>query len=57
MVKKLFLIAQEKNISIPILSSDQAVWNSADLKDGMPDNPIIKESIRLYEEEVNLSLK
>ncbi len=56
-VKKLFLIAQEKNISIPILSSDQAVWNSADLKDGMPDNPIIKESIRLYEEEVNLSLK
>jgi energy-coupling factor transporter ATP-binding protein EcfA2 len=56
-VKKLFLIAQEKGISIPVLSSEGAAWRSADLKDGMPDNPIITESIRLYEEEVNLSLK
>jgi hypothetical protein len=27
------------------------------LKDGMPDNAIIAESIQLYEQEVNLSLK
>jgi AAA15 family ATPase/GTPase len=55
-VKKLFLIAQEKNISIPVLAADGNEWRSADLKDGMPDNEIIDESIRLYEEEVNLTL-
>jgi hypothetical protein len=33
-----------------------ATWTCADLKDGMPDNPIITESIRLYQEEVELSL-
>ena len=56
-IKKLFLIAQEKNMSIPILSEQTpANWVSSDLKDGMPDNPIIKESIRLYEEELTLSL-
>jgi energy-coupling factor transporter ATP-binding protein EcfA2 len=56
-VKKLFLIAQAKGISIPVLSSDGTAWCSSDLKEGMPDNPIITESIRLYEAEVNLSLK
>jgi AAA15 family ATPase/GTPase len=55
-VKKLFLIAQEKDIHIPILSASDATWTCADLKDGMPDNPIITESIRLYQEEVELSL-
>jgi hypothetical protein len=54
-VKKLFLIAQEKNISIPVLAADGENWRIADLKDGMPDNAIIDESIRLYEEEVNLA--
>lgn len=57
-VKKLFLIAQEKDISIPIVSEQgDGNWLSADLKNGMPDNPIINESIRLYKEEVGLSLK
>jgi hypothetical protein len=56
-VKKLFLIAQEKNMSIPVLAGDAEDWRSADLKDGMPDNAIIAESIQLYEQEVNLSLK
>ena len=57
-VKKLFLIAQEKQISIPIISEQgNGDWLSADLKNGMPDNPIINESIRLYREEVGLSLK
>ena len=55
-VKKLFLVAQEKGMSIPVLSADGAAWRSADMKDGMPDNPIIAESIRLYEEEVSLAL-
>jgi len=55
-VKKLFLIAQEKGLSIPILSAVGGTWTYSELKDGMPDNPIITESIRLYQEEVELSL-
>lgn len=55
-VKKLFLIAQEKGMSIPVISANADGWATADLKEGMPDNPIISESIRLYEEQVNLAL-
>ena len=56
-VKKLCLISQEKNISIPVISAQDEQWVSDDLKNGMPDNPIIDESIRLYKEEVGLALK
>ncbi len=56
-VKKLFLIAQEQNISIPLISENNGQWTSANLQNGMLDNPIIDESIRLYEEEVGLALK
>jgi hypothetical protein len=57
-VKKLFLIAQQKSLSIPVISADDAgSWQYADLKDGMPDNPIINESIELYKEEVELALQ
>lgn len=56
-VKKLFLLAQEKGMSVPVLAADDGGWRSVDLKDGMPDNAIIAESIQLYEEEVNLALK
>jgi energy-coupling factor transporter ATP-binding protein EcfA2 len=56
-VKKLFLIAQEQSMSIPVIASDEDGWHSADLRDGMPENAIIDESIRLYEQEVDLSLQ
>lgn len=56
-VKKLFLIAQEKGIRIPVIAAGAEGWRCADLKDGMPDNAIIDESISLYEEEVNLAFK
>jgi energy-coupling factor transporter ATP-binding protein EcfA2 len=56
-VKKLFLIAQEKSISIPVISAHNSQWTPANLKDGMPENTIIDESIRLYKEEVGLALK
>jgi hypothetical protein len=56
-VKKLFLMAQEKNWSIPVISASDGEWICDDLKNGMPDNPIIAESIRLYKEEVELALK
>lgn len=55
-VKKLFLIAQEKGMSIPVIAADDGGWRTADLRNGMPDNAIIAESIRLYEQEVNFAL-
>ncbi|MCX7067784.1 MAG: ATP-binding protein [Methylococcales bacterium] len=54
-IKKLFLIAQEQQISIPVLSYQNNEWVQSDLKDDLPDNPIIDESIRLYEEQLDLS--
>ena len=56
-VKKLFLIAQERGWSIPVISATGSDWACDDLKNGMPDNPIIAESIRLYQQEVELALK
>jgi AAA15 family ATPase/GTPase len=58
-VKKLFLIAQEQKLSIPVLSKDKDIdtWQQSDLLDEMPDNAIIAESIRLYEKEVDLAFK
>ena len=55
-VKKLYLIAQEEGLSIPVISAHGDQWIPEDLKDGMPENSIIDESIRLYKEEVNLVL-
>lgn len=50
-IKKLALIAQKENISIPVLIGQaDGQWRQEDLKDGMPDNEIINESIRLFEE-------
>ena len=54
-VKKLFLIAQEKKMSIPVLKACAGGWTTSNLRDDMPDNAIIDESIRLYEQEVNLA--
>lgn len=56
-VKKLFLIAQERKWSIPVISASDNGWTCDDLKNGMPDNPIVAESIRLYQQEVELALK
>ncbi len=56
-VKKLFLIAQKKKLSIPVIAAQDSQWVSANLKDGMPANTIIDESIRLYKEEVDMALK
>ena len=56
-VKKLFLIAQEQQMSIPVLSKEGDNWVSSDLVDDRVDNPIIDESINLYEKEVDLAFK
>lgn len=56
-LKKLALIAQRDEIPIRIIAEENGNWQSADLKDGLPENKIIDESIRLYEEEVKLALR
>jgi AAA15 family ATPase/GTPase len=56
-VKKLFHIAQTRNWSIPVISATSNGWGYDDLKNGMPDNPIIAESISVYQQEVELALK
>jgi AAA15 family ATPase/GTPase len=53
-VKKLLLIAMEKNLSIPVISFEEDRWNIADLREGMPSNSIIQASIDLYMKEVQL---
>jgi len=40
-----------------VISATYSTWVCDDLKNGMPDNPIITESIRLYQQEVELALK
>jgi len=55
-IKKLFLIAQKKKLKIPTLSWFDDKWHYENMLDGMPDNPIVNESVRLYEEEVELVL-
>lgn len=56
-VKKLYLLAQERGWSIPVISATDRGWACDDLQHGMPDNPIVAESIRLYQQEVELTLK
>lgn len=56
-VKKLYLIARVNETSVPMLMANSDDWHCADLRDGMPDNAIIDESIRLYKEEVDLAFK
>ena len=56
-VKKLYLLAKMHSLSIPVLSLTAAGKPSYDdMEDGMPDNSIIDESIRLYQQEVDWSL-
>lgn len=56
-IKKLFLIAQKQHLSIPIIAAQDDHWETANLRAGLPDNPIIDESIHLYKEEVELALQ
>ena len=54
-IKKLCLLAQEKKESITCISFDEigGSYRIEDLSLGMPNNSIIDESIRLYEEEID----
>ncbi|MBW2734563.1 MAG: AAA family ATPase [Deltaproteobacteria bacterium] len=56
-VKKLYLIAAQQDLSIPVLSATDGGWTQTDLKEGLTSNPILDESIRLYEQEVDMALQ
>ncbi len=55
-IKKLCLIAQAQQLSMPVLSFVEGAWQQDDMREGMPPNPIIDESIHLYEQEVEGAL-
>jgi len=56
-LKKLCLMALEKKISIPVLSlENNQEPQYFDMCDGMPDNSIVRESVRLYEAEMDFEL-
>ena len=56
-VKKLYLLELQHKISISVLISNKVgEWRQQDLRDGIPENEIINESIRLYDEELEVSL-
>lgn len=53
-IKRLYIMAHKEEISIPVLSFDKGTCDISDLRDEMPRNPIIDESIRLYKDELSL---
>ncbi len=52
-IKKMYLIALRRKLSLPCVSLIKNGAEYYDMCDGMPNNSIIDESIRLYEEEIN----
>jgi ABC-type cobalamin/Fe3+-siderophores transport system ATPase subunit len=58
-LRKLYLLARQKKMSIPVLSMiarGEDRPTISDLIDGMPENPIVDMSIQLYEEELEIEL-
>lgn len=53
-IKKLHILAKKYDMSIPVWSLEGGLAQSFDLRDEMPENAIINESIRLYKEEVGV---
>lgn len=53
-IKKLFLLAISNNQSIPCISlTRDGSAEVNDLQEGMPNNSIIDESIKLYQQEID----
>ena len=53
-IKRLYILAHRKDFSLPVLSFDKGVCSVSNLRDEMPQNPIIDESIALYKDEISL---
>lgn len=53
-VKKFYILAHKNEIDIPFLSFEEDDIKIHNLREGLPDNPIIQESVKLYMEELDL---
>lgn len=53
-IKNLYILSQEHQVSIPTWSFDKGGVTVGDLKNGMPDNAIIRESVNIYRREISL---
>lgn len=53
-IKRLYIMAHRCDMSIPVLSFNEGLCNINDLRDEMPKNPIIDESIAIYRDEISL---
>lgn len=53
-IKSLYVLAHQHQISIPTISFEEDGGNVGDLLQGMPQNPIVEESINIYKQEIML---
>lgn len=53
-IKNLYILAHRHRMSIPTFSFTEAGVERSDLQQEMPENPIIRESINIYREEIDL---
>lgn len=53
-IKQMYILAHQHKLTVPMYSYNDSGFEYSDLHEGMPDNPIINASIKLYEEEINL---
>ena len=56
-IKSLYVLAHQYGVSIPVLSFGETEVAVGDLLHGMPDNPIVEESINIYNQEQALDRK
>jgi AAA15 family ATPase/GTPase len=53
-IKNLYIMAHQEKIHIPTFSFEEDGIRQSDLFKGIPDNPIIQESINIYKREIDL---
>lgn len=53
-IKNLYILAHQKTLPIPTFSFEEEEVVQSDLLRGMPENPIIQESINIYKREIDL---
>ena len=53
-IKRLYIMAHQYNMNIPVLSFDEGSCDISNLQNEMPSNSIIDESIALYHDEISL---
>ena len=53
-IKRLYIMAHQYNMNIPVLSFDEGSCDISNLQNEMPRNSIIDESIALYHDEIGL---